>query len=234
MKLEGASVLLTGASRGIGAAVARALGARKARLVLVARDAARLEAVAADARRAGGEARVSAGDVADPATAERAVAAAVEAFGGVDILVNNAGLLTTPRPLVETPLEDFRRVLEVNVLGVVSFLRAAVPVMVRKGRGIAVNVSSGWGRVADAGVSPYCASKFAVEAISQSVAAEVPRGIVVVAASPGVVDTDMLRTAWGDEAARHPPPEDLAPRFLRMLEALGPRHNGRSLDAGEF
>ncbi len=234
MTLVGAPILITGASRGIGAALARALGARRARLVLVARDAVRLEAVAGDARRAGGEARVVAGDVADPATAERAVAAAVEAFGGVDVLVNNAAMLTPPRPLVETPLEDFRRVLDVNVLGVVSFLRAAIPVMARKKRGLAVNVSSGWGRVADAGVAPYCASKFAVEAISQSVAAEAPRGVVVVAVSPGVVDTEMLRTARGDEAASYPPPEDLAPRFLRMLETLGPRHNGRSLDAGDF
>jgi NAD(P)-dependent dehydrogenase (short-subunit alcohol dehydrogenase family) len=234
MKLENAAVILTGASRGIGASLALALAARGARLVLVARDAKKLEAVATEVTSRGGQARVVAGDVAVPETATRAVAVAREAFSGVDLLINNAAILIPPRPVVETPLDEFRSVLDVNVMGTVSFLKAALPVMAERGSGVAVNLSSGWGRSADAGVASYCASKFAVEGLTQAVACEVPKGLCVVAVNPGIIDTDMLRTAWAQGAAAYPGPDDLAPRFLRMLDKLGPSWNGRSLDAMEF
>lgn len=230
MRLAGARVVLTGASRGIGAAVAPALAAAGARLVLVARDAARLVTVAAACRAAGGDARVVAGDVADPATATRAVAAAREAWDGVDALINNAAILTPVRDLADTPLDDFRRVLEVNVLGSVAFMQAVWPLMRAQGVGFIVNLSSGWGRTADAGVAPYCASKFAIEAIAQGAAAEAPPGLCVVAVSPGVVHTEMLVTAFGGpEAAQAPTPEEFAPRFVRWLAKLTPRQNGQSL-----
>jgi NAD(P)-dependent dehydrogenase (short-subunit alcohol dehydrogenase family) len=106
--------------------------------------------------------------------------------------------------------------------------------MVARKSGVCVNLSSGWGRSVDAGVSSYCASKFAVEALSQSVALEVPRGVCVVAVNPGIVKTDMLDTAFGASSSSYPPPEDLAPRFVRMLEKLGPAMNGRSLDVDDF
>lgn len=230
MTLAGARVVLTGASRGIGAAAAPALAAEGARLVLVARDGSRLEAVAAACRAAGGEAIVSPGDVADPGTAARAITAARNAWGGVDALLNNAAILTPVRDLVDTPLDDYRRVLDVNVLGSIAFMQAVWPLMRAQGAGFIVNLSSGWGRTADAGVTPYCASKFAIEAISQGAAAEAPPGVCVVAVSPGVVATEMLVTAFGGpEAAQAPSPAEFAPRFVRWLAALTPRQNGQSL-----
>ncbi len=234
MKLEGASIVLTGASRGIGAALAPALGARKARLVLVARDPKRLEETAKRTRARGGEAIVVPGDVALPETAVRAIAQAVKSFSTVDILVNNAGLLTRA-PLLETPIEDWKRVLEVNVLGSVAFLKEALKVMVPVRRGACVNLSSGWGRSADAEVAPYVASKWAIEGLTKSVALEVPQGISVVALNPGIIRTEMLDTAFGvADSSTYPPPEDLAPRFVRLLEKLDASWNGRSLDADEF
>jgi NAD(P)-dependent dehydrogenase (short-subunit alcohol dehydrogenase family) len=230
VNLRGARVVLTGASRGIGAAVAPALAAEGARLVLVARDGTRLLAVATACQAAGGEVRVVAGDVAEPATAARAVAAAREAWGGVDGLINNAAILTPVRDLADTPLADFRRVLEVNVLGAIAGMQAVWPLLRAQGAGWIVNLSSGWGRHADAGVTPYCASKFAIEAVSQGAAAEAPPGVCVVAVSPGVVHTDMLVTAFGGpEAAQAPTPEQFAPRFVRFLAKLSAGDNGRSL-----
>lgn len=228
MKLEGARVVLTGASRGIGAALARALAKKKARLVLVARSADSLRELAAEC----GEAKPIAGDVADPETARRAVSEAVGSFGGVDLLVNNAAILTEPRPLAKTPHEDWRSVLEVNVLGTVAFLREALAVMDGQGSGVCVNLSSGWGRSADADVGPYVASKWAIEGLTRSVALEVKPGVCVVAVNPGIIRTEMLERAFGVEAASvYPGPGELAPRFLKLLERLGPRDNGRSLDA---
>ncbi|MBI3723991.1 SDR family oxidoreductase [bacterium] len=225
---------MTGASRGIGAALAPALGEKKARLTLVARDERALEETAARTRERGGEAIVVAGDVASPETARRAVAAAASAFSTLDLLVNNAGVLTRA-PLLETPIEDWRRVLEVNVLGTVAFLREALAVMVARKRGACVNLSSGWGRSAEAEVAPYVASKWAVEGLTRSVALEVPRGIAVVAVNPGIIRTEMLDLAFGKaESSAYPPPEALAPRFVRLLEALDASWNGRSLDADDF
>jgi NAD(P)-dependent dehydrogenase (short-subunit alcohol dehydrogenase family) len=235
MELAGAAVVLTGASRGIGAALAPALAKRGARLVLVARSEDGLERTRAAVTASGGEARVVAGDVADHETATRAVGEAIGAWGKLDLLVNNAGLLTTPRPLVETPLEDWRRVLDVNVIGSVSFLRAALEPMTRAKRGVCVNLSSGWGRSADALVAPYVASKWAIEGLTRAVAEEVTPGIAVVAVNPGVLKTDMLETAFGvADAGHYPEPTALVPHFLRMLEKLGPDSNGRSLDAFDF
>ncbi|MEZ0227950.1 MAG: SDR family NAD(P)-dependent oxidoreductase [Planctomycetota bacterium] len=231
MRLEGARVILTGATRGIGAALARALAKKKARQVLVARSAGSLDELASEC----GEARAIVGDVADPATARRAVAEAIAAFWGVDLLINNAAILTPPRPVVKSSHEEWRAVLDVNVLGTVAFLREVLPVMEEQGRGVCVNLSSGWGRSADADVAPYVASKWAVEGLSRAVALEVKAGICVVAVNPGIIKTEMLETAFGvREASGFPSPGELAPRFLRMLEKLGPDRNGQSLDAMTF
>ncbi len=231
MKLEGARVVLTGASRGIGAALARALAKKKARQVLVARSAESLSELTEEC----GDARAVAGDVADPATAKRAVAEAIAAFGGIDLLLNNAAILTEPRPIAKSTHEEWRSVLEVNVLGTVAFLREVLPVMEKQGSGVCVNLSSGWGRSADADVAPYVASKWAVEGLSRSAALEVPAGLCVVAVNPGIIKTEMLETAFGvREASGYPGPGELAPRFLRMLEKLGPSKNGQSLDAMSF
>ena len=230
MRLEGARVVLTGASRGIGAALARALAKRKARLVLVARSAEPLAELASEC----GEARSVAGDVADPETAKRAVSAAVEAWGGLDLLVNNAAILTDPRPISRSTHEEWRAVLAVNVLGTVAFLREALPVMTKQGSGVCVNLSSGWGRSADADVAPYVASKWAVEGLTRAAALEAP-GLCIVAVNPGIIRTEMLERAFGVAGASgYPGPGELAPRFLRLLEKLSPRESGRSLDAMSF
>ncbi len=234
VKIGGAACLVTGASRGIGRALALALAARGARVLGVARDAARLASLEREwtvVRGCGaGLLRTLAADLARPGEPERCVAAAVEAFGGLDLLVNNAAVLNAPAPLVEADLAEWRRVLETNVLALVATLRAALPHL--EGRaGAALNVSSTWGRHGAARFAPYCASKFAVEGLSQSVSRDVARATVA-AVNPGVVATDMLRATFGGDFAGATSPADCAEGFVRLIEGLDRSHNGHALSVG--
>ncbi len=230
MELGQRVVLVTGASRGIGAGLARTLADGGARLVLTARTASALEAVGDSLRARGAEVVTVVGDVGRNEDAERVAYAAEEAFGHVDLLVNNAAVLLTRGPLRDLPPEAWSETLRVNVLGTVNMIRHVLPGMERRGDGVIINMSSGWGRFADADVGPYCASKFAIEALTQSLAREVAPGVVVFALNPGVVATDMLATAFGGDLSAHPTPESLAPRWRRLLTDVQPDWNGTSLD----
>jgi len=127
------------------------------------------------------------------------------------------------------PAPQFDAVIDTNVKGVANLVRHFVPAMIARGRGVIVNMSSGWGRSADAKVAPYCASKYAVEGLSQSLAQELPEGLACVALSPGVVDTDMLRQCWADEAGSYPKPQAWAGNAAAFLLQLGAKDNGQSL-----
>ncbi|MEM8884016.1 MAG: SDR family oxidoreductase [Planctomycetota bacterium] len=208
MNLVGARVLVTGASRGIGRALMPELVARGAEPIGVARGGAEIC------------------DVSD----REAVRALYERTGPVDLVINNAAIIHEPAPLWEVPPEEWEQVLRINVLGTVHVLQQYLPAMNERGRGTVVNLSSGWGRFAEAGQSPYCASKFAVEALTQSVAAEVAHGVCVVALNPGVIATDMLSKAFGGDVSSYPTPEETADRFGEFLERLTESDNGRSLD----
>ena len=226
--------LVTGASKGIGRALALGLAREGARLSLAARTAGLLELVAREARSLGAKVVTTPGDVGLPEDARRIAEAAFAAFGRVDVLVNNAAILTPPTPVEDTPPEVWEAVLRTNVIGAANMVRHVLPRMEARGSGVIVNVTSGWGRVGEAGVAPYCASKFALEAMTQSLAEEAGRGVVVLAVNPGIVDTAMLRLAWAGEASRYPSPEALIPRWLRLFARLEPSWNGRSLDLDDF
>lgn len=215
MRLSGKRVLLTGASRGIGAALAEALLGEGCRLTLVATEA---------------KGAVRACDVGDPAQVE----ALRRETGPVDLLVNNAAVVHAPAPLVDIPLEEWERLFRVNVFGMVALCRAYVPAMNERGSGLVANLSSGWGRVAERLQAPYCATKFAVEALSRSLAEEVARGVAVLAVNPGVVATDMLGTCFPDDASSYTPPAVCAAAFVRMLRDAGPAWNGRSVDVTDW
>jgi NAD(P)-dependent dehydrogenase (short-subunit alcohol dehydrogenase family) len=215
VRLEGKRVLLTGASRGIGAALLGALEEKGCDVCAVARTPSK---------------RVRRVDVSDPAQ----VRALRDEIGAVDVLVNNAGVIHAPAPLTEIPLEEWERLFGVNVFGMVAVLQAFVPAMEERESGYAINLSSTWGRSAAAQQSPYCATKFAVEALSQALAQEVAPGVCVVAVNPGVVATDMLATCFGGDVSSYTPPAECAASLVRMMERMDPSWNGRSLTAPEF
>lgn len=227
MRIDGARVLVTGGSRGIGRALAAGLLEAGARVVISGRTPESLEA-AVLALGPKGEVRGVLGDVGVDADAAAMVAAAADGFGGLDLVVNNAAILTPPAPIAETPAETWRAVLDANVVGTANVIRHAVPVF--RGAGAIVNVSSTWGRTAASGVAPYCASKFAVEALTQSLAQELPSGIVTVAVNPGVINTEMLATAFQGDVSMYTDPAALVPAWLRLFEQLDASWNGRSVD----
>lgn len=215
MELTGARALVTGASRGIGQALAAALRAEGSEVVAVARTPA------------DGVARC---DVTVPAEVEALVARA----GPFDLLVNNAAVIHEPAPVVDLPLEEWRRLLETNVVGLVAVLKACLPAMNAAGRGVVLNLSSGWGRAGAPRQAPYCATKFAVEGLTQTVAGEVAPGVAVLAVNPGVVATEMLATCFESDVSGYTPPEECAASFVRMLRQVGPAWNGRSVDVDAF
>ena len=230
MEIQGCVAIVTGSSRGIGRGLAATLAEAGARLVLASRSEEALDAVRAELASRGADVLAVAGDVGVDADARRIVRAAEEAHGRVDLLVNNAAVLLTRGPLRDLPPEEWAETLRVNVLGTVNMIRHVLPGMERRGAGVILNLSSGWGRFADADVGPYCASKFAVEALTQSLAREVAAGVTVFALNPGVVATDMLATAFGGDVSAYPTPESLAPRWRSLLEDIQPDWNGTSLD----
>lgn len=193
--VDGLVVLVTGASSGIGRETALLLGAEGAKLGLVARREDRLRAAAAAIRASGGSAEVFAGDVAAPETLERAVQGCVERFGRLDVLVNNAGagLFAT---VEQTTAEDLEAMLAVNLKGTFHGVKAALPVMRRQGAGHIVNVASTAGRRGSPYVGAYCAAKFAVVGLTESLRTELlGTGIDVSLVLPGATRTDFFDAA---------------------------------------
>jgi 3-oxoacyl-[acyl-carrier protein] reductase len=193
-------VLVTGASRGIGRAVADTLAKQGAVVVLAARDTARLDAAVAEITGGGGRAEAVAVDVADRASVEAAVAGVLVTHGRLDALVNNAGV-TRDNLVLRMKDEDWQAVLATNLTGVFLCTQAALKPMLKQRSGRIVNVTSVVGLIGNAGQANYAASKAGVVGFTKSVAREVAsRGITVNAIAPGFIETDM--TASMTEKAR--------------------------------
>lgn len=216
-ELSGQVVIVTGAGRGIGRAVALELAGAGARLVLVARTRRDLSRVAEEI----GEDRaaVVAGDAAHEATAQAAVARAQEWGGRLDAVVNNAGIGWSG-PTHEMPVDAWRRLMDVNLTGVFLFTRAALPVLLGQRRGHIINIASGAGRLGMAKGAAYSASKFGVIGFTEAVGLEVRgSGVKVSVVEPGSVQTTFSEgAARRDWALR---PEDVA-RVVRAVLATGP------------
>jgi short-subunit dehydrogenase len=191
-KFERASVLITGASSGIGAALARAFAREGADLALVARRRERLEALAPELGRGGRRALALAGDVTVDGDLERAVAAARAAFGRLDVVVANAGFGVVG-PVAALGLADYRRQFETNVFGVLRTVHATLDDL-RASRGRLVIMGSVSGHLATPASSPYAMSKFAVRALAEALGHELaPAGVAVTLVSPGFVESEIRR-----------------------------------------
>jgi short-subunit dehydrogenase len=198
--LAGTRTVLTGASSGIGRALAVDLAGRRARLVLASRDANRLDELVGQIRAAGGEAHAVPTDVADPAARARLVTEAVRLLGGLDVLVNNAGVGAMGF-FADASEERLRRVFEINFFGATELTRLALPHLRHGGPAMIVNVSSVIGRRALPGCTEYCASKFALSGWSEGLRAELaPEGVHVLLVCPGVIATDFKKNLLEDRA----------------------------------
>ncbi len=205
--LQGKASIVTGASSGMGRAIAVGMAAQGARLTLVARTETRLDETAAKARALGAEVLTFVGDVADPGLARQAIDGTVGHFGGIQILVNNAGVNTFHRNLADTAISDWHRVLDTNLTGAFLFTRYALPHMRAARCGQIINISSGAGLTPSApGGVAYSASKHGIHALTGSINLEERRhGIKACVIAPGEVDTPNL-----DMRPRPPAKADLA------------------------
>lgn len=188
--VEGKVVVITGASSGIGAAAAERLAAEGAKVVLSARRKDRMDALAARIREAGGEALVVESDVTDPQQMHALAAAAKDAYGRLDVWVNNAGLMPLS-PVAMGKTDEWNRMVDVNLKGVLHGVAAAHPIMLAQGSGHFVNVSSVAGHKVFPGAAVYCATKFAVRALSEGIRMESGGTVRVTNISPGAVSTEL-------------------------------------------
>jgi len=219
-------IVITGVGRGLGRAMTEKFIAQGHTVVGCSRQTAHVEALRG---RFGRPHRFDAVDVTDDAAVGRWAAAVIADGGPPDLLLNNAAVINPNARLWEVPADAFSRVVDVNIKGVFYVLRHFLPAMVERRRGVIVNFSSGWGRSTSPEVAPYCATKYAIEGLTQALAQELPAGMCAVPLNPGIIDTDMLRACFGDEAAAYPAPEQWAESAVPFLLGLGPQHNGQAL-----
>jgi NAD(P)-dependent dehydrogenase (short-subunit alcohol dehydrogenase family) len=227
VELRGASALVTGAGRGIGRSIALALGGAGVSVTGVARTASELESLVREIERAGGRARAYRGDVRQRESCDGAVAAAVDAHGGLQILVNNAGIGHSA-PLAETSDQAWDDVLGTNLTAVFRLTRAALPHLTRRG-GHVFMISSLAGSNPIAGMAPYCASKAALDHLAQCLMLEVRhQGVKVTTIAPGSVDTSF---GSADREPRRQEwmlrPGDIASAVLDLLRTRDDAHQSR-------
>lgn len=193
--LDGLSVLVTGAGRGLGRAIALACGANNADVVLVSRSAGEVRDAAEEIRAAGGRARALACDVTDLAR----LTALLDDIGPVDVLINNAGT-NVPQPFTDVQPETFDRIIGLNLRSLYFLTQAVVRTMIDTGRpGAIVNITSQMGHVGAADRTAYCASKHAVEGLTKALAVELgPHGIRVNSVAPTYLDTPMTTPFFAD------------------------------------
>jgi NAD(P)-dependent dehydrogenase (short-subunit alcohol dehydrogenase family) len=232
MTFLGKTVLITGASRGIGAATAQHLASLGANVVLTARSGDALEQIATQI---GPQAKAIACDVSDYDQVKSAVDLALAHFGSLDILVNNAGLLAPVHRLAEFAPKDWDQIIDVNVKGVFYMMHAALPIMIEQGGGAIINISSGAAYGVLEGWSHYCASKAAVLQLTRSGHEEYgTQGISCLGLSPGTVATEMqvLIKASGVnpvsqlEVADHIPASDVAQAVAYLCGPAGIKYLG--------
>ncbi len=201
-------IVITGSTRGLGRALA--------------------EAFTADGHHVHGCGSAEV-DVADAIQVDRWAQRLLAEMGPPDLLINNAATINANAELWDVPVDEFSRVIDVNIKGVYHVIRAFVPAMIERGEGVIVNLSSGWGRSTSAEVAPYCATKWAIEGLAKALAQELPSGMAAVPLNPGIVNTDMLQSCFGEGASSYPTPQQWAHRAAPMILALDVIDNGQSL-----
>ncbi len=212
--LSGKVVIVTGASRGIGAAAATALGKAGATLVLTARSAAEIDSVAQAITRDGGSATAIPCDVSDWNAVQRLVAATQQRYGKIDALINNAGVIEPIAVTAESDPAEWARSIQINLIGAYYVIRAVLPSMLAAGGGTIVNVSSGAALNPLLGWSAYCSGKAGLAMLTREIALEhAAQGIRVFGFQPGTTDTEMqvIIRASGINPISKIPRENLTP-----------------------
>jgi NAD(P)-dependent dehydrogenase (short-subunit alcohol dehydrogenase family) len=218
--------VLTGCTRGLGLAMVEKFSESGATVAGCGRSQKQIEALR---KKFDAPHRFDAVDVANDENVRLWAESVIASHGAPDFLINNAALINANAPLWKISAAEFSRVIDVNIKGIAATIRHFVPAMIARGSGVIVNFSSGWGRSTAPEVAPYCATKYAVEGLTQAFAQELPRGLVAVALNPGIIDTEMLRSCFGGGASGYPSPEEWAARAVPFILKLRAKDNGGSL-----
>ncbi len=233
--LDGRVALITGASRGLGRAIAVAFAREGAALALCSRGSEALARVADEIAAVGGEVLAIPADVRSERDMERLVGLTLERFHRIDILINNASELgPTPLPyLADYPPAAFDDVLQVNVVAPFRLTQAVIGGMLLRGRGVIINVTSDAAITGYPGWGAYAVSKAALEGLTRTWAAElVETGVRIYTVDPGDMDTDMHRAAIPDaDPAELAHPDEVARAFVRLATSAAPAAAGRRLEA---
>jgi NAD(P)-dependent dehydrogenase (short-subunit alcohol dehydrogenase family) len=155
----------------------------------------------------------------------------LQSHAAPDLLLNNAALINRNAPLWQISAQEFSDVIDVNIKGVANVIRHFVPAMIARGSGVIVNFSSGWGRSTDAEVAPYCATKWAIEGLTQSLAQELPPGMAAVPLNPGIINTEMLQSCFAGGANNYPKANEWAKTAAPFLLKINFTDNGKQLTA---
>ena len=150
-------------------------------------------------------------------------------YGTPDLLINNAAMINNLAHFWQIPTQEFNRLIDVNIKGVANVIRHFLPAMIDKKQGVIVNLSSGWGRSTSPQVSSYCASKWAIEGLTRSIAQELPDGMAAIPLNPGIIHTDMLEICYGEDAANYTTIKDWTQKAIPFLLQLTSADNGMPL-----
>lgn len=222
-------IVITGVTRGLGRALAEGFARAGHTVAGCGRTASGIEAL----RQALGPPHALAVlDVTDDPAVAAWAGRLLATIGPPDLLVNNAAIINRNATLWEVPAAEFDQVIDINIKGVVNVLRHFVPAMIERGSGVIVNLSSEWGRSTSPEVAPYCATKWAIEGLTRALAQELPRGLAAIPLSPGIIDTDMLRSCFGAAAGQYPDADQWARTAVPFLLKLGPKESGKPMTVG--
>ena len=231
MLFNGDVALITGAGRGIGRAIALCFAREGAKTVLTGRDMGRLELVAHEIKAVGGEAAAFSLDVTRDDDAGRVAEEVIGKWGRIDVLVNNAGVITYGTPLWATTMEQWDEVMNTNLRGMHQVCRAVIPHMIRRKRGVIINLGSSSGRRPDSEYGAYATSKWGVVGYTASLAQSLrPYGIRVNGINPDWVDTDMARAYNPSGNPEWIAPEEVAQAALYLAAQAPAMMTGQFID----
>jgi len=219
-------ILITGVTRGLGRAMAEEFIRLGHTVVGCGRNTATVKSLQS---RFGEPHEFYSVDVASDTAVKSWASVVLAKHGAPDLLINNAGAINRNAPLWELDAREFDQVMDTNVRGVANMVRHFVPAMRDRKSGVVINFSSGWGRSVDAEVAPYCASKWAVEGLTQALAQELPSSMAAVPLNPGIVNTEMLQSCFGSSAASYPTPDAWAKTAVPFMLRIEAKDSGKAL-----
>lgn len=221
-------ILITGVTKGLGHAMAKGFASEGHTVMGCGRDASALESLAKSLGKPHHFTRV---DVANDQEVSDWIDIATSTCGIPDLVINNAATINANAPLWKISAAEFDQVIDINIKGVQNVIRHIVPPMIERGTGVIVNFSSGWGRSTSPDVAPYCATKWAIEGLTQALAQELPSGLAAIPLNPGIINTNMLQSCFGAGASQFDKAEAWAEKAIPFLLDLGAKDNGKPLSA---